>query len=95
MISLLGFVLAACAALAWYAGSPHCMWSALRGHPRAARVAGSALMLASLMCWINAAGIAAGLCATLASAMLALLAQPWLAMFFGTPAADVTALEKE
>ena len=40
MISLLGFVLAVCAAIAWYAGSPHCMWSALRGYPRAARIAG-------------------------------------------------------
>jgi hypothetical protein len=95
MISLLGFVLAVCAALAWYAASPHCMWPALRGHPRTARVSGSALMLASLACWIGAAGIAVGLCATLASAMLASMAQPWLAMRFGTPAADVTALEKE
>jgi len=95
MISLLGFVLALCAAIAWYAGSSHCMWAALRGHSRAARIAGSVLVLLSLACWIGATGIAVGLCAALASGMLALMAQPWLAMFFGTPAADVTALEKE
>jgi hypothetical protein len=95
MISLLGFVLAVLAAIAWYTGSPHCMWSALRGYPRPARIAGSVLMLLSLACWIGAAGIAVGLCATLASGMLGLMAQPWLAMFFGTPSADVTAVEKE
>jgi hypothetical protein len=95
MISLLALLFAVCAALAWYAASPHCMWSALRGQPRAARVAGSALMLLSLACWIGAAGIAVGLCATLASGMLALVVQPWLAMLFGTPAADTTAAEKE
>ncbi len=95
MISLLGFVLAVCAAIAWYAASPHCMWSALRGYPRTARAAGNVLMLLSLACWISAAGIAVGLCATLASGMLGLMAQPWLAMLFGTPAADTTAAEKE
>lgn len=95
MISLLAFVFAACSAIAWYAASPHCMWSALRGHPRAARGAGSVLALLSLASWIGALGAAAGLCAMLASGMLALMVQPYLAWFVGTPEADVAAMEKD
>jgi hypothetical protein len=94
MTSLLGFLLAACAAIAWYAASPHCMWSALRGHSRMACMAGGLLTLLSLVSWTSAVGVAAGLCATLASAMLALMVQPWLAVFIGTPDADVTATEQ-
>ena len=95
MISLLAFVFAACSAIAWYAASPHCMWPALRGHPRAARGAGSVLALLSLASWIDVLGAAAGLCAMLASWMLALVVQPYLAWFIGTPDADVTAVEKD
>ncbi len=95
MISLLAFVLAVCSAVAWYAGSPHCMWSVLRGHPRAAHLAGGLLALMSLAGWISVLGGAAGLCAMLASWMLALIAQPWLAMVLGNPDADTTAMEKD
>ncbi|EIM02753.1 MULTISPECIES: hypothetical protein [Rhodanobacter] len=95
MISLLAFVFAACSAIAWYAASPHCMWLALRGHPRAACGAGSVLALLSLASWIGALGAAVGLCAMLASWMLALMVQPYLAWFVGTPEADVAAVEKD
>ena len=95
MISLLAFAFAACSAIAWYAASPHCMWSALRGHPRAARVVGSMLALLSLVIWIDVLGAAAGLCAMLASWMLVLAVQPYLAWFIGTPGADVTVVDKD
>ena len=95
MISLLAFVFAACSAIAWYAASPHCMWSALRGRPRVMRMAGGVLALLSLVSWVSVLGGAAGLCAMLASVMLALIAQPWLAMFIGSPDLDVTATEKD
>jgi hypothetical protein len=90
MPSLLAFALAACSAIACYAGSPHCMWPALRGYPRTARIAGVALALLSAAIWISVLGAAAGFCAMLASWMLALVAQPWLALFMGNPDADVT-----
>jgi branched-subunit amino acid ABC-type transport system permease component len=95
MSSLLAFAFAACSAIAWYAASPHCMWSALRGHPRVARIAGSVLALLSLVSWISVLGGAVGLCAMLASWMLALIVQPLLALFVGSPDADVTATEKD
>ncbi|MES1154414.1 MAG: hypothetical protein ABUL45_05775 [Rhodanobacter sp.] len=93
MISLLAFAFAACSATAWYAASPHCMWSALRGHPRTARIAGFVLATLSLSLWISAFGLAAGLSAMLVSLMLALVAQPYLALRVGTPDADVTSTE--
>lgn len=95
MISLLALAFAACSALAWYAGSPHCMWRVLRRHPRAARIGGSVFALLSLWIWIATYGVAVGLCATLASLMLVLIVQPWLARFAGSPNADVTAAEKD
>jgi len=91
MPSLLALLLASASALALYAGSPHCMWSALRGHPRAARCVGWVLALASLLAWSFALGVVAGLCAMLASWMLALVLQPALARLFGSPDADLTA----
>ena len=90
MISLLAFAVAACSAIACYAGSPHCMWPALRDHPRSGRIAGITLALLSAALWICVLGTAAGLCAMLASWMLALVVQPWLALFMGNPDADVT-----
>lgn len=89
MLSLLALFLATCSALALYAGSPHCMWPALRGHPRAARAIGWALALAALLAWIGALG-AAGSCAMLASWTLALMVQPMLARLFGNPDADLS-----
>ncbi|MGY3040511.1 hypothetical protein ACVWWQ_002134 [Rhodanobacter sp. TND4EL1] len=90
MISLLAFVFAACSATAWYAASPHCMWSALRGRPRVARIGGLVLAMLSLALWISALGLAAGLPAMLVSLMLALIVQPWLVLFIG-----VSTVEKD
>ena len=95
MLSLLAFVLSACSATAWYAASPHCLWAAWRGHPRAARIAGGVFALLSLASWISVLGGASGLCAMLVSLMLALIVQPWLAWFAGSPDADITVTEKD
>lgn len=93
--STVAFTMAALSAVALYAASPHCMWNALRGRPRTARTAGIVFALLSLLIWASVLGGAVGLCAMLASWMLALVAQPYLALFIGTPEADVTVVEKE
>ncbi|MGH8158304.1 MAG: hypothetical protein ACREPQ_09300 [Rhodanobacter sp.] len=66
------------------------MWRALRGWPRLACMAGIVLALLSLTVWIDVLGIAVGLSAMLASWMLALAVQPYLALFIGTPTTDPT-----
>lgn len=86
--------MATLSAVALYAASPHCMWNALRGRPRAARIAGLVLALLSLLLWTSVLGRAAGLCAMLVSWMLALAVQPCLALLAVTPDADTTAMEK-
>ncbi|WP_449427917.1 hypothetical protein [Rhodanobacter umsongensis] len=78
---------AALSAAALYAAAPHSGWTRLRGHPRLARVAGWVLALLSLLAWLGVSGGAAGLCAMLVSWMLALVAQPYLALLFGATAA--------
>ena len=95
MISLLAIAFAVCSAIAWYVASPHCLWAAWRGHPRAARIAGGVFALLSLASWISVLGGAAGLSAMLVSLMLALIVQPWLAWVAGNSDADVTAAEKD
>lgn len=85
-----GVALAALSAFAFYAGSPHCMWPRWRGHPGLARFVGALLALASLTAWTLALGVTAGASAMLVGWMLALVAQPWLALFMGNPDADVT-----
>lgn len=94
-LSVVAFAMAALSAVALYAASPHCMWKALRGRPRAARTAGIVLALLSLLVWIEVFGTAAGLCAMLASWMPVLAVQPYLALLVGTPDADATASETE
>ena len=94
-LSILAIAMAALSAVALYAGSPHCMWRGLRGRPRTARAAATALTVLSLLIWTGVLGFAAGLCATLVSGMLMLVMQPWLALFLGSPDADVTPMEKE
>ncbi|MHB1056789.1 MAG: hypothetical protein ACYC0F_02765 [Rhodanobacter sp.] len=94
-LSVVAFAMAALSAVALYAASPHCMWNALRGRPRAARIAGIVLALLSLLAWTRAFGTAAGLCAMLASWMPALAVQPYLALLVGTPEADVTPAERD
>ncbi|KQZ80230.1 hypothetical protein ASD55_06075 [Rhodanobacter sp. Root561] len=93
-LGVVAFAMAALSAVALYAGSPHCMWRVLRGRPRGARLIGTLLALASLLAWTQLFGIAAGLGATLANLMLVLVAQPYLALFIGSPDADTTADDK-
>lgn len=94
MISLLAFLLAACSATAWYAASPHCLWRALRGRTRIARMAGGVLASLSLAGWVSVLGAAAGVCAMLASGMLALIVLPWLALLTGSPDAATAMADK-
>jgi branched-subunit amino acid ABC-type transport system permease component len=94
-LNVVAFAMAALSAVALYAASPHCMWKALRGKPRAARIVGTVLALLSLLLWTRLLGGAGGLCAMLVSWMLALAMQPYLALLVGTPDADVTAAEQE
>lgn len=91
---VLAFAMAASSAVALYAASPHCMWRALRGRPRIACVAGIVLALLSLLIWAGVLGIDVGVCSMLASWMLALAVQPYLAWFIGTPTADPTSTER-
>lgn len=81
-LQALGLAAAVLSATAFHVGSPHCPWQRLRGRPRLARVLGCALALLSLAAWLQALG-AAGACAMLASWMLALVVQPWLALSLG------------
>ncbi|WP_369937775.1 hypothetical protein [Xanthomonas tesorieronis] len=78
--TIAGFVLAAvCAALsalALYAGSPNCRLATLRRLRRFGTWLGLALAGASLAIWIAHLGIGAGLCAMLATWMLALMLVP-------------------
>ncbi|MCX7515384.1 hypothetical protein [Frateuria sp. STR12] len=78
-LQALGLAAAVLSAVAFYAGSTHCLWPRLRGRPRLARGLGCALAVLSLAAWMHALG-AAGACAMLACWMLALAAQPWLAL---------------
>jgi hypothetical protein len=91
-LSVLAFALAVFSAVALYAASPHCMWSALRGRWRFARSAGLLLALLALIVWISVLGMAVGLCAMLLSWMSALVAQPCLALLTGTPAGDASVI---
>lgn len=84
-----GLTTAALSALALYAGSPHCLWLRLRGHPAVARWTGLPLALLSLVAWTTALGLAAGISAMLAAWLLALILQPWLALLAAGPPADV------
>ncbi|EIM01616.1 hypothetical protein RHOFW104T7_12705 [Rhodanobacter thiooxydans] len=93
-LSLLAFAMAVLSAVAMYAASPHCMWKALRGKPRIARSAGIMLALLSLLLWTSVLGAAVGSCAMLASWMLALAVQPYLAWCAGTPDADAAEQER-
>lgn len=86
--SLLGLATAATSALALYAASSHCRWLGLRRWTRGARAAGALLAVLSLVSWITALGPAVGVCAMLATWMLAMVALPYLALLTGTASAD-------
>ncbi|WP_241094240.1 hypothetical protein, partial [Xanthomonas bonasiae] len=73
---VLAAVCAALSALALYSGSPNCRLAPLRRLRRFGNGLGLALAGASLAAWIAQLGIGAGLCAMLASWMLALMLAP-------------------
>lgn len=83
--------LTAASGLAFYAGSPHCLWRRLRGAPRLARGVGTVLAAAALASWIAAYGIVAGVAAMLVAEMLALAAQPWIALLAAASPGDPSA----
>jgi len=66
-------------ALALYAGSVHCRWTALQRWRGVGSWVGGVLALASLALWVADLGAGAGLCAMLGTWMLALMAFPYLA----------------
>lgn len=65
-----------------YAASPHCAWRTTRRR-RGALALGLALAVLALAGWVATLGAGAGSCAVLAGWMLALAAQPWLALLAG------------
>ena len=77
-LGLPAIVAALASALALYLASPNCGWHAIarRG---GLRIAGAALALVSLVAWVAQLGVGAGLCAMLATWMLALVVLPYLA----------------
>lgn len=72
----LAAVCAVLSALCLYAGSPNCRLAPLRRLRRFGNGLGLALAAASLAAWIAQLGVGAGLCAMLASWMLALMLVP-------------------
>jgi hypothetical protein len=77
-----------------YAASPHCVWHAWRR--RRGVLAGSLVLAAlALFLWIVALGAGAGSCAMLVGGMLALVAQPWLALLADRRAAEAMAREDD
>lgn len=82
--SILGLATAVASAFALYAGSSHCRWPVPGGHSRVTVVIGMLLAAASWLTWTLARGPAVGLCAMLATWMLALIASPWLALLVPT-----------
>jgi hypothetical protein len=76
----LGLVTAVLSAAALYAASPHCHWPVPHRWSRGARGAGVLLAGLSLAAWILALGPAVGVCAMLATWMLAMVTLPWLAL---------------
>jgi hypothetical protein len=81
---VLAAVCAALSALALYAGSPNCRLAPLRRLRRFGNSLGLALAGASLAAWIAQLGVGAGLCAMLASWMLALMLVPTVGALHGS-----------
>lgn len=90
----LACVATAVSAALLYAASPHCVWHAWRRR-RGVLAGGFALATLALAAWIAALGAGAGTCAMLVGWMLALVAQPWLALLADRRAAEATALEDD
>lgn len=81
-MNLLAIAAAVLSALALYRASPHCRWRPVRRRG-GLRVAGALLALVSLWAWTVCIGFAPGVCAMLASWMLALVLWPYLAWWVG------------
>jgi hypothetical protein len=81
-------------AMLMYAASPHCVWHAWRRR-RGVLAGGFVLAALALAAWIAALGAGAGTCAMLVGWMLALVAQPYLALLADRRAAEATALEDD
>ena len=77
-----------------YAASPHCVWHAWRRR-RGVLAGGFALATLALAAWTGALGPGAGTCAMLVGWMLALAAQPYLALLADRRAAEATAREDD
>ncbi|MGH8083748.1 MAG: hypothetical protein ACREPV_00535 [Lysobacter sp.] len=77
-LGLLAIVAALASALALYLASPNRGWRPGAGRA-GLRAASGVLALVSLGAWIALIGVGAGLCAMLATWMLALVALPYLA----------------
>jgi hypothetical protein len=93
-LSLLACVATVLSAALLYAASPHCVWHAWRRR-RGVLSGGFVLAMLALAGWIAALGPAAGLCAMLVGWMLALVAQPYLALLADRRAAEATAREDD
>ena len=87
LIPVSAFAAALLSALALYAGSPHCLWPALRRWRGTGSWVGLALAGLSLWLWVLALGGGAGLCVMLGTWMLALMALPYLALMTGASVA--------
>lgn len=90
----MGCVATLASAMLLYASSTHCVWHAWRRR-RVARAAGFALAALALAGWVAALGADAGTCAMLVGWMLALVAQPYLALLADRRAAEATAREDD
>jgi len=77
-LNLLALASSVLSALALYLASPNCGWR-VRLARAGLRAVGVVLALVSLCAWVAVAGVGPGLCAMLASWMLALVLLPYLA----------------
>lgn len=77
-LNLLALASSVSSALALYLASPNCGWQ-VRLPRTGLRVVGAVLALVSLCAWIAVVGVGPGLCAMLATWMLALVLLPYLA----------------
>ena len=87
MIATAAFVTSLLSALAFYAGSLHCRWSALHRWRGSGGWVGLALAGLSLWLWVLSLGGGAGLCAMLGTWMLSMMALPCLGALTGTASA--------
>ena len=80
LVAIAAFAASLLSAIAFYAGSQHCRWVALRRWRGTGSWVGLALAGLSLWLWTLSLGGGAGLCAMLGTWMLAMMALPYLAV---------------